>query len=65
MSQPQPKIPSELIKYLGKAFNAWHIALPLLESHSMLFPQVHTASLAPSISRALFSSDLAFFLSET
>ena len=47
MSQPQPKIPSELIKYLGKAFNAWHIALPLLESHSMLFPQVRACQTAP------------------
>lgn len=40
LSQPQPKIPSELIKFLGKAFNAWHIAIPLLESHVMLFPMV-------------------------
>lgn len=31
LSQPQPKIPSELIKFLGKSCNAWHIALPLLE----------------------------------
>jgi len=39
LSQPQPKIPSELIKYLGKTYNAWHTAIPLLESHVMLFPQ--------------------------
>ena len=39
LSQPQPKIPSELIKFLGKTCNAWHIALPLLESHVLLFPQ--------------------------
>ena len=39
LSQPQPKIPSELIKFLGKSCNAWHIALPLLESHVLLFPQ--------------------------
>ncbi|BDA47386.1 probable transcription-associated protein 1 [Coccomyxa sp. Obi] len=38
LSQPQPKIPSELIKFLGKTYNAWHIAIPLLESHVMLFP---------------------------
>eukprot|EP00879_Flechtneria_rotunda_P005042 GHRR01005319.1.p1 GENE.GHRR01005319.1~~GHRR01005319.1.p1 ORF type:complete len:3477 (+),score=1416.33 GHRR01005319.1:1112-11542(+) len=38
LSQPQPKIPPELIKYLGKAFNAWHIAIPLLESHVIIFP---------------------------
>ncbi|KAK3258235.1 hypothetical protein CYMTET_32712, partial [Cymbomonas tetramitiformis] len=33
LSQPQPKIPAELIKFLGKTYNAWHIAIPLLESH--------------------------------
>ena len=44
LSQPQPKIPSELIKFLGKTYNAWHIAIPLLESHVMLFPQVSFAS---------------------
>lgn len=38
LSQPQPKIPSELIKFLGKTYCAWHIAIPLLESHVMLFP---------------------------
>ena len=40
MSQPQTKIPSELIRFLGKTYSAWHIAIPLLESHVMLFPQV-------------------------
>lgn len=38
LSQPQPKIPPELIKFLGKSFNAWHIAIPLLESHVIIFP---------------------------
>lgn len=38
LSQPQPKIPPELIKYLGKTYNAWHIAIPLLESHVVIFP---------------------------
>ncbi|KAG1663525.1 hypothetical protein FOA52_003153, partial [Chlamydomonas sp. UWO 241] len=38
LSQPQPKIPPELIKYLGKTFNAWNIAIPLLESHVVIFP---------------------------
>eukprot|EP00884_Botryococcus_braunii_P021980 jgi/Botrbrau1/8466/Bobra.0237s0083.1 len=37
LSQPQPKLPSELLKYLGKTFNAWHCAIPLLESHVNLF----------------------------
>ena len=40
LSQPQPKLPSELIKFLGKTYNAWHIAIPLLESHVVLFPHV-------------------------
>ena len=43
LSQPQPKIPPELIKFLGNRYNAWHIAIPLLESHVMLFPEVCTA----------------------
>ncbi|KAJ0907922.1 putative non-specific serine/threonine protein kinase [Helianthus annuus] len=37
LSHPQPKMPSELIKYIGKTYNAWHIALSLLESHVVLF----------------------------
>lgn len=37
LSHPQPRMPSELIKYIGKTYNAWHIALGLLESHVILF----------------------------
>ncbi|XP_074308594.1 transcription-associated protein 1-like isoform X2 [Silene latifolia] len=37
LSHPQPRMPSELIKYIGKTYNAWHIALALLENHVMLF----------------------------
>ncbi|XP_024004594.1 transformation/transcription domain-associated protein isoform X2 [Eutrema salsugineum] len=37
LSHPQPRMPSELIKYIGKTYNAWHIALSLLETHVMLF----------------------------
>lgn len=37
LCHPQPRMPSELIKYIGKTYNAWHIALALLESHVMLF----------------------------
>lgn len=44
LSQPQPKLPSELIKFLGKTYNAWHIAIPLLESHVVLFPHVSHVS---------------------
>ena len=39
LSQPQPKIPSELIKFLGKTYNAWHIAIALLENHVVRYPQ--------------------------
>ena len=39
LCQPQPKLPSELIKFLGKTFCAWHTAIPLLESHVFLFPE--------------------------
>ncbi|KAF8410450.1 hypothetical protein HHK36_002979 [Tetracentron sinense] len=35
LSHPQPRMPSELIKYIGKTYNAWHISLALLESHLM------------------------------
>ncbi|KAH0969082.1 hypothetical protein GBA52_029049 [Prunus armeniaca] len=37
LSHPQPRMPSELIKYIGNTYNAWHIALALLESHVLLF----------------------------
>jgi transformation/transcription domain-associated protein len=38
LSHPQPKMPSELVKFLGRTFCAWHVAVPLLESHVLLFP---------------------------
>ena len=49
LSQPQPKLPSELIKFLGKTYNAWHIAIPLLESHVVLFPHVSHATAAAHV----------------
>ncbi|CEG01408.1 Tetratricopeptide-like helical [Ostreococcus tauri] len=39
LSQPQLKIPSELTKFLGKTFNAWHTAIALLENHVVRYPQ--------------------------
>ena len=39
LSQPQPKIPAEMIKYMGRHFHAWHTAVGMLESHVGLFPQ--------------------------
>eukprot|EP00887_Chlorella_sp_A99_P004017 scaffold11.g4017.t1 len=38
LSQPQPKIPAEMIKYMGRHFHAWHTAISMLESHVGLFP---------------------------
>jgi transformation/transcription domain-associated protein len=38
VSHPQPKLPAELVRYLGRTFNAWNVAVPLLESHVLLFP---------------------------
>ena len=32
-SEPQIKIPAELMKFLGKRYNVCHIAIPLLEHH--------------------------------
>jgi len=49
LSQPQPKLPSELIKFLGKTYNAWHIAIPLLESHVVLFPHVSSACMTRGV----------------
>ena len=37
-SQPQPKFPPELIKFLAKVHSAAHVAIPLLQTRVMLFP---------------------------
>ena len=36
--QPQPKVPPELLRFLGKTFCVWQHAVPLLESHTVIFP---------------------------
>ena len=38
LSQPQPKVPSELVQFVGRTYSAYHTAIPLLESHVSLFP---------------------------
>lgn len=38
LCQPQPKVPSELIRFLGKTYCAWHNATWTLEQHVMIFP---------------------------
>jgi transformation/transcription domain-associated protein len=60
---PRPKIPSQLIKFLGKTYNAWHIAVSLLESHVMLFP--HETSCSEELAelyRMLNEEDLRYGL---
>ncbi|XP_078446328.1 phosphatidylinositol 3- and 4-kinase family protein with FAT domain-containing protein isoform X2 [Wolffia australiana] len=37
LSHPQPRMPSDLIKYIGKTYNSWSISLSLLENHVMWF----------------------------
>ena len=39
LSLPQPKVPSELIRFIGRTYQTWHVAIPMLESHVNLFPQ--------------------------
>ena len=36
--RPMPKIPAAVLQYLGKTFNAWHLAIPMLEHHALLYP---------------------------
>ena len=57
LSQPQPKIPSELIRFLGKTYSAWHIAIPLLESHVMLFPMARANSRSPTATPCFRASE--------
>jgi hypothetical protein len=37
ISMPQPKIPPELFRFLGRTFNLWHTCLALLKSHILLY----------------------------
>ncbi|KAG7584206.1 Protein kinase-like domain superfamily [Arabidopsis suecica] len=63
LSHPQPRMPSELIKYIGKTYNAWHLALALLESHVMLF--MNDSKCAESLAelyRLLNEEDMRFGL---
>ncbi|KDD72699.1 hypothetical protein H632_c3004p0, partial [Helicosporidium sp. ATCC 50920] len=38
MSQPQPKIPAEVMAYMGRHLHAWQVSVSVLESHVGLFP---------------------------
>ena len=35
---PQIKIEPEILQYLGKNLNLWHVTIPILENHIILYP---------------------------
>ena len=62
-SQPQPKIPAEMIKYMGRHVHAWHIAISMLEGHVVLFPtDMRCFDALCHLYRALAEDDMAFGL---
>jgi transformation/transcription domain-associated protein len=62
-SQPQPKIPAEMIKYMGRHVHAWHIAISMLEGHVVLFPtDMRCFDALCNLYRALAEDDMAFGL---
>ena len=38
LKMPQVRVEPEVLQFLGKSFNLWHIAIPMLEDHVQLFP---------------------------
>jgi transformation/transcription domain-associated protein len=63
MCQPQPKLPAELTKCIAKNHCAWHIGVPLLESHVILFPEeTRTFHALADLYRAVNEEDLALGL---
>jgi transformation/transcription domain-associated protein len=62
-SQPQPKIPAEMIKYMGRHVHAWHIAVSMLEGHVVLFPaDMRCFDALCHLYRSLAEDDMAFGL---
>ena len=62
-SQPQPKIPAEMIKYMGRHVHAWHIAISMLEGHVVLFPtDMRCFDALCHLYRSLAEEDMAFGL---
>ncbi|KAL4854024.1 Transcription-associated protein 1 [Chlorella vulgaris] len=62
-SQPQPKIPAEMIKYMGRRVHAWHIAVSMLEGHVVLFPaDMRCFDALCHLYRSLAEDDMAFGL---
>ena len=63
MCQPQPKLPAELTKCIAKNHCAWHVGVPLLESHVVLFPEeTRTFHALADLYRVVNEEDLALGL---
>ncbi|KAG8099235.1 hypothetical protein GUJ93_ZPchr0013g36432 [Zizania palustris] len=58
LSHPQPRMPSELIKYIGKTCNAWHTSIALLESHMMLMNEAKCSESLAELYRLLNEDDM-------
>ena len=39
LKEPQVRIEPEVLQYMGKHFNLWHVSIPLLEDHVLLYNQ--------------------------
>lgn len=39
LREPQVRIEPEILQYMGKHFNLWHVSIPLLEDHVQLYDQ--------------------------
>jgi len=38
LKQPQVRVEPEILQFMAKNFNLWHVAIPMLEDHVQLFP---------------------------
>ncbi|KAK3127876.1 hypothetical protein QOZ80_7AG0579590 [Eleusine coracana subsp. coracana] len=62
LSHPQPRMPSELIKYIGKTCNAWYTAIALLESHMVLMNEPKCSESLAELYRLLNEDDMRWGL---
>jgi transformation/transcription domain-associated protein len=62
LSHPQPRMPSELIKYIGKTCNAWHTSIALLESHMLLMNEAKCSESLAELYRLLNEDDMRYGL---
>jgi len=58
LSHPQPRMPSELIKYIGKTCNVWYIAIALLESHIVHMNEAKCSESLAELYRLLNEDDM-------